>query len=129
MTNDDSDRWIETPRGGLFFVNAILIFPYLMLIVPLLTRWFVRGVVGGLPEESTIVDTFPLLAEYMAPRMGWLAVLPLFLVVRNLGVERGRLPRAVLWLFLLLHLALLVWTMTGWMGMHGFELPGGPPAS
>lgn len=123
------DRWIETPRGGLFFVNSLFLFPYLMVLVPLLTRLFVRGVVGGLPAESTIVDTFPLMAGYLAPRYGWLAVVPLVLVVKNLKMETKALPRAVLLGLLLLHAAVLLWTVTGWMGLHGFGLPGGPPGS
>ncbi|TVP57000.1 MAG: hypothetical protein EA351_06635 [Gemmatimonadales bacterium] len=123
------DRWIETPRGGLFFINSLFVFPYLMVLVPLLTRLFVRGVVGGLPGESTILDTFPLLAEYLAPRYGWLAALPIVLVVKNLGMEPQRLPRTVLWSLLLLHAAVLVWTLTGWAGLHGFDLPGGPAGS
>jgi hypothetical protein len=120
------EPWIETREGGFFFVNALLIFPYVMLLVPLLTRVFVRGVLGGLPRESTIVDTFPMMAEHLLPRTGWLVVLPAGLVVWNLRIETRPLPRATLWLFLAVHLAFLAWTVTGWIGIHGWTLPGGP---
>jgi len=121
------DRWIETREGGLFFVNALFFFPYLMLLVPLLTRVFVRGVVGGFEEPSVIVDTFPMLAEHMLPRMGWLLALPLWLVRRNLAVERRTGPRLALWGLLVLHAATLGWVVTGWMGLHSGVLPGGLP--
>jgi hypothetical protein len=120
-------RWIETREGGLFFVNALFLFPYLMVLVPLLTRILVRGVLGGLPEESVIVDTFPMLAEYLLPRMGWLAVFPAWLAWKNLGIEVRTLPRLALGFLLVTHLLVLLWTVTGWVGLHGGILPGGPP--
>jgi hypothetical protein len=124
--HESSERWIETREGGLFFVNALFIFPHLMLAVPLLTRVLVRAR-GGFRRETAIVDTFPLLAEHLLPRMGWLLVVPLVLVVVNLRLESRPLPRRVLWGFLALHAALLGWTVAGWVGLHAGRLPGGPP--
>ncbi len=118
------ELWIETKRGGLFFVNALLIFPHVMVVVPLLTRILVRAR-GGLQEEAVIVDTFPLLAEYLLPRMGWLLVIPIGLVVWNLRLEEARLPRAGLLAFLALHLLALGWTVATWLGLTGATLPGG----
>lgn len=121
------ERWIETPRGSLFFVNALLVFPYLMVTLPLATRLLVRGVLGGVARESAILDTFPEIAGYLLPRYGWLIVIPLFLVIRNLRVEPAPGPRAALLLFLVLHVGFLAWTGAGWMGGHDWTLPGGPP--
>ncbi len=121
------ERWIETTRGGLFFINALLIFPYVMVLVPLTTRVFVRGVLGGAARESIMLDTFPLLAGFLLPRYGWLIVIPLYLVVRNLRMEEAPWPRAALLLFLLVHLGFLGWTGAGWMGAHDWVLPGAPP--
>jgi len=118
------DPWIETRGGGLFFINAVLIFPHIMVLVPLLTRIAVRAR-GGLRGEQIIVDTFPLLAEYLLPRMGWLLVLPIALVLLNLRVEKASLPRAGLIFFLVLHLAALGWTVATWLGATGGTLPGG----
>lgn len=118
------ELWIETRRGGLFFINAILIFPHIMVLVPLLTRIVVRAR-GGLAGEQVIVDTFPLLAEYLLPQMGWLLLLPIGLVLLNLREERSPLPRAGLVFFLLLHLAALGWTVATWLGVTGGQLPGG----
>jgi hypothetical protein len=121
------EPWIETTRGGLFFINALLIFPYPMVLVPLATRVFVRGVLGGAARESSILDTFPLLAGHLLPRVGWLIVVPLYLVVRNLRIEEAPWPRAALFLFLIVHLGFLGWTGAGWMGVHDWVLPGAPP--
>jgi len=105
-------------------VNALLIFPHAMVLVPLLTRVLVRGA-GGLQEEAEIVDTFPLLAEYLLPRMGWLLVIPMALVFLNLRWEEERWPRAGLWAFLVLHGVFLAWTVATWLGLTGGTLPGG----
>ena len=125
-TGPPEERWIETRRGGLFFVNSLLIFPHVMVIVPLLTRILVRAR-GGLQEAAEIVDTFPLLAEHLLPRMGWLLVIPIGLVIWNLRLEEASLPRAGLVAFLLLHLAALGWTVATWLGLTGGTLPGGWP--
>lgn len=122
------EPWIETREGGLFFVNALFLFPYLMVLVPLLTRIFVRGVMGGLQEPSVIVDTFPEIFEYLAPRMGWLAIFPAWLAWKNLKIESRGLPRAALVFLLVTHVALVAWTVTGWAGLHSGILPGGFPA-
>jgi uncharacterized membrane protein len=118
------EPWIETRRGGLFFINALFIFPHVMVLVPLLTRIFIRAR-GGVQEESTILDTFPLLAEHMLPWMGWILVLPIGLVLMNLREETAPLPRAGLMIFLVLHLAALTWTVATWLGLTGGTLPGG----
>ncbi len=120
------DRWIETREGGLFFVNALLIFPHIMVAVPLLTRMFVRWR-GGLQGEAVIVDTFPLLAEHLLPRMGWLLVIPIALIVMNVRWETRTGPRLALGLFFALHLAALGWTVATWFGLTGGRLPGGWP--
>lgn len=119
------ERWIETSRGGLFFVNALLISPHVMVLVPLFTRVLVRAR-GALPGPSEIVDTFPELAEYLLPRAGWLLLVPLALVVRNLRIEPAPLPRAALWGFLALHGAALGWAAGVWAGVWPPVLPGGP---
>jgi hypothetical protein len=117
--------WIETREGGLFFVNSLFLFPYFMVLVPLLTRIVVRAT-GGMPEESVIVDTFPLLAEYLLPRMGWLAVFPAWLAWKNLGIEHRTLPRVALGFLLATHVVVILWAVGSWFGWHGGTLPGGP---
>jgi hypothetical protein len=124
-SSEGGERWIETREGTLFFLNSLFMFPYLMVLIPLATRIFVRGVVGGFEEPSVIVDTFPAIAEYLLPRMGWLALGPAWLTWKNLGLEHRPLPRAVLALLLIAHLFVVGWTVTGWLGVHGGVLPGG----
>jgi hypothetical protein len=119
------ERWIETRRGGIFFINALLIFPQIMVMIPLVTRVFVRAR-GGFPGEEPIVDTFPLMAEHLLPRMGWLLVIPIALVVYNLTLEDAPWPRIGLGFFLFLHLCFLGWTVGVWTGLVPPVLPGGP---
>lgn len=118
------ELWIESRRGSLFFVNALFIFPWIMVAVPLATRLLVRRVFGGMPEHVRIVDTFPELAGHLMPVYGWLALIPIWLVVRNLRIEPDPRPRAVLVVFLALHAAAVLWTAAGWLGLHGWTLPG-----
>lgn len=122
---ESTERWIETREGTLFFVNSLFLFPYLMVLIPLFTRVFVRGLVGGLQEPSVIVDTFPALAEYLLPGMGWLALFPAWLTWKNLGIEHRPLPRLALAMLLVTHLSVVGWTVTGWIGVHSGVLPGG----
>jgi hypothetical protein len=97
-----------------------------MVLVPLATRILVRSA-GGLQREAVIVDTFPLLAEYLLPRLGWLLVLPIALVFLNLRWEKDARPRAGLYAFLALHGVFLGWTVATWLGLTGGTLPGGWP--
>jgi hypothetical protein len=120
------ERWIETRRGGLFFVNALLIFPEVMVLFPLLTRVILRAG-GGLARVAPILDTFPTIAEYLLPRIGWILLLPIGLVAHNLSLEGAPVPRLALALFLLVHLAFLGWTFAVWTGLLPPVLPGGPP--
>jgi hypothetical protein len=122
------ERWIETRSGGLFFVNALLIFPEVMVVVPLVIRLAARAG-GELARVSPMLDTFPAIAEYLLPRIGWILLLPIGLVLHNLGLERGLRPRLALGLFLLGHLTFLGWTIAVWADLLPPVLPGGPPAS
>lgn len=123
-TSSRTQPWVETRSGALFFVNALLIFPHVMVTVPLLTRVLVR-LRGGMPGETTIVDTFPMIAEHLLPRLGWALVIPMALVVLNLRWETARLPRVALLGFLALHGAYLGWTVATWLGLTDGRLPGG----
>jgi len=120
------EPWIETRRGGIFFLNALLIFPEVMVLFPLLTRVVVRAG-GRLARAAPILDTFPTIAEYLLPRLGWILLLPIGLVVYNLSLERESLPRLALALFLLVHLTFFAWTVAIWAGLLPAVLPGGPP--
>ena len=111
----------------MVFTNSLFVFPYLMVLVPLLTRVIGRGFLGRFPEPSVVVDTFPALADHFIPTVGWLALAPLFLTLRNLPKVEAGWARALLWGFSALHAAVVLWTVAGWMGLHGGALPGGLP--
>lgn len=107
--------WVESRAGGLFFVNALIAAPALMAVYPLLLRSLLEGLVG-LDRPSPILDTVPLVAAYVAPWVGWMAVPAAVLVLWNLRMVDRRWPRVLLWAFLAIHLAVLGYTVGRWIG-------------
>ena len=111
--------WIETPEGGLFFVNAVLAGPPLLALFPLALGKLLRllGIVEG---PSVLLDTIPTVAAHVAPWAGWVALVPLVTTAKNLAVARRPVVRLTLVFFLLLHVGVLVYTI--------FRLVGQEPA-
>lgn len=113
------EPWVETRAGGWFFVNAVLVAPELIVLVPLVARAALRAA-GFVEGPSRFLDPIPAVADYMLPRLGWLLVVPIWTTVRNLrmaGVKRW--ARAGLWAMLLLHLAFLGYTVGRWLEAAG----------
>lgn len=108
--------WVETPEGGLFFVNAILAIPEIVVLVPL----GLKGILGlvGSGGASVYLDTFPMVAGYALPWLGWILVVPLWTTLRNLRMELPGPARLALVAMLLSHAGFLAWTVWLW-------LPGG----
>ncbi len=106
---------METPAGGWFFVNSLLVAPELCVLVPLLLRRLLvaSGVGGSLPE---ILGVFPTLATYVLPWAGWLLLIPLWTTARNLRL-RPLFPaaRIALVAYLLLHGSFLAYTVWSWV--------------
>jgi hypothetical protein len=119
--------WIESREGALVFTNALFVFPYLLVLIPLLTRVIARGLMGRFPEPSIVVDTFPALADHFIPTVGWLALVPLLLTAKNLPHVVMPWARTLLWVCIGLHGAVVLWTVLGWLGVHGGVLPGAIP--
>lgn len=113
-----SDPWIETPLGMLFFVNAVLVGPEYCVLLPLGVRTLLRGL-GMAQAPSVFLDTFPWFAARALPYFGWLLLLPVGLVIKNLRVERTPKLRAALLLFLTSHLAFLGYMVLSWFGLVG----------
>jgi hypothetical protein len=110
----EADPWVETRPGGLFFVNALLVAPVLMVLYPVLLRWLL-GALTGFDGPSPILDPVPLVAAYVAPVVGWLALPAAGLVIWNLGTVDRRWARGLLWLFLATHVGVLVYTLGRWL--------------
>ena len=110
-----AEPWIETPAGGLFFINALLVAPEFVVLVPLTLQVLVGLLVPGRPP-SPFLDTIPFVASKAIPYVGWLLVIPIWTVLKNFRIEKGALPRAALTTFLLLHLAFLGYTAWSWIG-------------
>jgi len=109
------EPWIETPRGGFFFVNALLVAPELVVLFPL-TLQFLVGLLADERAPSPFLDTIPFVASKAIPFLGWFLVVPIWTTVKNLKMEELLLPRVFLGIFLLLHVSFLGYTILSWMG-------------
>jgi len=109
------EPWIETRRGGFFFVNALLVAPELVVLFPL-TLQFLVGLVAPHRNPSPFLDTIPFVASKSIPYLGWLLVIPIWTTVKNLRIEPLLLPRLALVFFLLLHVSFLGYTVLSWTG-------------
>lgn len=109
------EPWIESREGGWFFVNALLVAPEMVVLFPLTLRTLV-GFLVPQREPSPFLDTIPYVASWSLPWLGWLLVIPLWTVWKNLRLERRTLPRAALLLFGAIHLAFLGYTVWRWVG-------------
>jgi len=112
-TEGREEPWIETRRGGLFFINAVLVAPELVVLFPLTLRFLV-GLISSERNYSPFIDTIPFVASKAIPFLGWLLVIPIWTCVKNLRIEPLFLPRATLIFFLLLHLSFLGYTVLSW---------------
>ena len=108
------EPWIETRQGGLFFLNAVLVIPELVVLFPLSLKVLV-GLIAAERNPSPFIDTIPFVASKSIPFLGWLLVVPIWLCLRNLRVESLRLPRVALVFFLILHLSFLGYTVASWV--------------
>lgn len=106
--------WIETREGGLFFLNAVLVAPELVVLVPLTLRTVFDLLV---PDRgaSPFLDTIPFVASKSLPIIGWLLVIPIWTTVRNLKIARRPLARAALVVILLIHLSFLGFAILSWL--------------
>lgn len=106
--------WVETRAGGMFFVNAVLVAPIFMALYPWTVRWVLRAT-GVLNGPSRIFDPVPAVAAHFAPVLGWLSIPAAWLVWRNLRVVDRRWARIALWIFLVTHVGMVVYTVTRWL--------------
>lgn len=115
LPTPDEQPWIETRAGGLFFVNALLAAPALMVLYPVALRGLLR-LFAGLERPVPVLDTVPLVAAYVAPIVGWLAIPAALLTAWNLRIVDRGWARGLLIVFLLLHVGVLAYTVTRWTG-------------
>lgn len=108
------EPWIETRSGGLFFVNALLVAPELVVLFPLALQLLV-GLLAAERNPSPFLDTIPFVASKAIPFLGWLIPIPIWTTVKNLRLEALLLPRLALLLFLLIHISFLAYTVSAWI--------------
>lgn len=113
------EPWVETRAGGLFFLNAVLVGPELVVLVPLILGGALRGL-GLLEGPSRFIDPVPRVAAHVLPWVGWVLVVPLWTTVRNLRMRDVPPPaRAALVVMILLHVGFLGYTVWRWLGGGG----------
>ena len=102
------EPFVETRAGGMFFLNAVLAAPALLVLWPVTVRGVLRGT-GALEGPSPLLDPVPAVAAQVAPYVAWLSVIPLVATVRTLRLELPTPARWTLRAFVLLHTGVLVW--------------------
>ncbi len=115
MTPERTEPWIETRTGGLFFVNALLVSPALVVLFPLTVGTLLSILAPDRPV-SPFLDTIPFVASKSLPYLGWVLVIPIWTTIRNLRIETLVLPRVALGVFLVLHISFLGYTVLSWLG-------------
>ncbi|MEK9503757.1 hypothetical protein [Gaopeijia maritima] len=107
--------WVETRPGMVFFLNALIAAPILMVAYPWMLRWLLRTA-GILDRPSRILDPVPAVAAHVAPVIGWLAVPALAFAIYGLRIADRRWARTLLWVFLAGHVGTLLYTIGRWVG-------------
>ena len=107
--------WVETREGGLFFINAVLVAPLFMVLLPLGLRGLFRSL-GALNRPSPVLDPIPAVAAHMLPVLGIALVIPLILTLKNLRIARRPAVKTALWIFLASHVGFLTYTVLSWFG-------------
>ena len=100
--------FVETSQGGLFFMNAVMAAPALLVLWPVLIRALLRGV-GAVEGPSPLLDPVPAAARYAGPYVAWLSAIPLWTCLRNLGMIIPLPARWVLRALVTLHVGVLGW--------------------
>jgi len=113
LSDQEETPWVETRVGGWVFVSSILVAPPLMVAVPLALRAILRTL-GVLTGPSPFYDTIPLVAAYAVPYIGWLAVVPMAIILKTLRMSPGPRARVALWFFMAVHLVVLAYTIWSW---------------
>lgn len=108
------EPWIESREGGLFFVNALLVAPELVVLLPLALQLLV-GAIAPDRNPSPFLDTIPFVASKAIPFLGWLILIPVWTTVRNLRIETRVFPRIALVGFLLSHVSFFGYTVWVWV--------------
>jgi len=109
------EPWIEPRQGGWFFVNAVLVAPELVVLIPLVLGALI-GLLVPEREPSPFLDTIPFVASKTIPILGWLLVIPIWTTIRNLRRDGLRLPKVTLGFFLLLHVCFFGYAVWSWVG-------------
>ncbi len=110
-----NDRpFVETPEGELFFRNLLMATPALIVMVPLVMK-FVVTTLGFLSGPSRVFDTLPIVAGYALPYVGWVLLLAIPPVLRNIAMPVSPKIRGLLVAFLFIHIGVVIATVLAWV--------------
>ena len=113
---ENETPWVETSSGWLFFLNLLMVTPALVVLFPVVVGGFLRGL-GLLGSEfSPYLDTIPLVVSYAVPYAGWLSLIPLVTIGRNLRMALPSAARGALWAFAAIHVLVLGLATMHWIG-------------
>lgn len=115
MPTSEDPPWIETRSGMVFFLNALLASPLLIVAYPWAVRWLLRAT-GLLDRPSRILDPVPAVAAHMMPVLGWLALPALGFAIYGLRLADRRWARILLILFVIGHIGTVIYTIGRWVG-------------
>ena len=104
----EAEPFVETRAGGLFFLNAVLAGPALLIIWPVIVRGVLRGV-GAVNGPSPLLDPVPAVAGQLGPYVGWLSAFPLVTTILNLRLPLPSAARWTLRAFAAVHVGVLAW--------------------
>lgn len=107
--------WVETRAGGFFFVNAVLVAPEILVLIPWTVGATLRAL-GLLHGTSQFIDPIPEAAAYFLPWIGWGLVIPIWTTLKNLRMDVKPWARRGLYVMLALHLSFLAYTVWSWIG-------------
>jgi hypothetical protein len=113
---DDREPFLETRAGGLFFLNAVLAGPAVLVLWPVLLRALLGGPGAG-GRLGALLDPVPAVAAEVGPYIAWLSAIPLVTTLLNLRMPLPGAARWTLRAFALVHVWVLAWwtlTVLGW---------------
>lgn len=107
--------WLESSSGWLFFLNLLMVTPALVVLFPVVVGGLFRavGLLGS--DFSPYVDTIPWVMSYAVPYVGWLALIPLLTIVRNLRMAIPPWARSSLWVFAAIHVMVIGMATMHWV--------------
>jgi len=106
--------FLETPAGGLFFVNLLLATPAMVVMVPLVLKG-IASTLGLVRGPAPILDTIPIVVGHALPFIGWVFVLALLPIAKNLKMTLPTWAGRALRFFAMIHVGVVGYSVLSWL--------------